>query len=110
MQPEDKSTEDTRWARKARANSTAKAVVGGAVGVHAYRAQFNERGKSVLADRANYDFRRVMSWAPYVVLPGIAIASKAVPAEHRPRFWVATLVFYGCVSVGMYNSSAADED
>lgn len=73
-----------------------------------YREQFNARGKGVLSDGSLYDTRRVMSWAPYFVVPTVAVVTHAVPARHRIKVWVSTLVFYGGVSVAMYNTDTAE--
>ena len=104
----------------------------------AYRQRFNQRGKNVLVDHSAWDVRRSMSWAcvprsismsplllaslpcslkirvcpthrPFVVLPTVVIASRAVPQKHRPTFWVGTLVFYGLVSTIMYNTDTSGD-
>ena len=46
---------------------------------------------------------------PFVVLPTVAIASRAIPKQHRPKFWVGTLVFYGLVSTVMYNTDTSGD-
>lgn len=60
-------------------------------GAHPYREQFKAGGSRAL--QSSWDVRRVASWAPYAVVPLVAILSKAVPAKHRVRVWVGTLVF-----------------
>ena len=98
---------ETKWERKARQNSTENTQV---IGVSDYREHFKNHGKRVLDDRGNYDARRIAAWAPYVILPAIAVASRMVPVKHRPRFWVGTLVCYSVFSTIMYNTDTSNGD
>ena len=50
-----------------------------------------------------------MSWAPYIVVPAVAIATNFTPKQYRIKLWVSTLVFYGIVSVGMYNTDTRED-
>ena len=52
----------------------------------------------------------MMSWAPYAVVPGMAIASKFLPKQHRISAWIGTLVFYGFASSIMYNTDTSSDD
>ena len=77
--------------------------------VHPEREAFKRRGTLVMQNRGAYDLRRIMGWAPYLVVPSVAIASRAVPKEHRVNLWIGTLVFYGLVSVVMYNTDTGTD-
>ena len=74
-----------------------------------YRTQFAARGSSTLMKGA-WDTRRMMSWAPYAVVPSVAIASKFLPKKHRIRAWVGTLVLYGIARSIMYNTDTSSDD
>ena len=95
---------ETRWARKARLEAEANTAV---VGAHSYREHFKRHGRTVLDDSSLYDWRRYAVWAPYVVLPGVAVTSRVIPKERRPQFWVGTLICYSLFSTIMYNSDTS---
>ena len=80
----------------------------GSTGDVDYRAAFANNGNRILYDR-NKDARRWMSWAPYLVVPAVAIATNFTPKQYRIKLWVSTLVFYGIVSVGMYNTDTRED-
>jgi hypothetical protein len=51
-----------------------------------------------------------MSWAPYMVVPSVAVASRFIPKQHRVNVYVGTLLFYGFVSVIMYNTDSLTDE
>ena len=80
-----------------------------AVAAHDYRDQFLNHGRSKLYATDSYDLRRTLSWAPYVVVPAVAIATRLfVPKKYHVRAWVGTLLGYGFVSVCMYSSDTSE--
>ena len=98
------SSDETRWERKAKAASASQVV-----GVHSYRAHFNQRGRSVLSDTSSWDCRRSACFAPFVASPAMFIISKRVPVAVRPAYWVGTLLLFGVGSTVMYNTDASTE-
>ena len=99
------STEETRWARRARIEAETETRV---VGAHSYREHFKRHGQSVLDDSSAYDWRRYAVWAPFVVLPGVAVTSRIIPKERLPQFWVGTLIFYSLFSTVMFNTDTRE--
>jgi cytosine/uracil/thiamine/allantoin permease len=69
------------------------------------REQFNARGQSRMA--AAWDWRRSASWAPYLIVPSVAVCSRFVKKQQRVKVYVGTLVCYGLFSVIMYNTDAS---
>jgi hypothetical protein len=74
---------------------------GGSTCVHDYRTHFASHGKSIVHNRGAYDLRRITSWAPFIVVPSVALLTRAVPPTQRVRVWVGTLLAYGFVSALM---------
>ena len=75
-----------------------------------HRDHFAAQGHSVLSNPTQYDLRRRMSWAPYVVVPTVGCVSMFAPKTWRINIWIGSLVFYGMVSVAMYNSDTSADD
>lgn len=90
----------------AASSSSSVEAVGAA---HDYRDQFLNHGRSKLYATDSYDLRRTLSWAPYVVVPAVAIATRLfVPKKYHVRAWIGTLLGYGVVSACMYSSDTSE--
>ena len=73
-----------------------------------YRERFVQHGSSTL--NGSWDVRRTMTFAPYLVVPSVAIVSNWVPKQYRITVWISTLVAYGLVSTIMYNTDTSNDD
>lgn len=73
-----------------------------------YRERFVHHGSSALT--GSWDLRRKMTFAPYFVVPSVAIVSNWIPKQYRITVWISTLVAYGLVSTIMYNTDSSSDD